>query len=507
MERAVRMRKSNIDLVSIIVPLAGMIGLGLFFFVLPEESGMLLNSIRGFLGDDIGIFYIVFGIFTFAATMFMAFSKYGKIKLGGEGKPAYKPFAWGSMIFTATMGADIIFFSLIEWALYAPEEYVAALGDMQVWAPTFPLFHWGPIAWSIYIVLAVCFGFMLHVRGRTKQRFSQACRPILGDRVDRLPGKIIDLVAIFSILAAAGTTFSLATPLMTAALARVAGITPTVIFTIILLIVIALVYTVAVLTGMKGVSKLSDICIYMFAALLLYFLLFGGETRYILETGISSIGNLVQNFIVLSTWTDPLRESSFPQNWTIFYWSYWMAWSIATPFFLGMISKGRTIRETVIGAYMWGTAGTFCSFIILGNYSMAMQMRHGLDSVGAVIAGYDLSGIIISIVETLPLPTLALILIAVNMILFYSTLFDVVTIVVSKYSYKQIEKDTLPGKKLRIFWAVMFIVFPIALIFSENSMHNLQSVSIIAAFPIGIVITLIILSFFKDAGKYLGERD
>ena len=104
------------------------------------------------------------------------------------------------MIFTSTMAADILFYSLCEWALYANEPYIEELGGIQKWASTYPLFHWGPIVWSLYIVLAVAFGFMLHVRGRNRQKFSEACRPLFRDKVDGIWGKIIDLVAVFALI-------------------------------------------------------------------------------------------------------------------------------------------------------------------------------------------------------------------------------------------------------------------------------------------------------------------
>jgi len=501
------MKKLQIDWTSMIVPLIGVLILGILFMMIPDQSTFVLDGIRNFLGNDIGLYYILMGIFAFGASMYIAFSKYGKIKLGNDtDKPLYSPFAWGSMVFTSTMAADILFYSLIEWALYAGEPRVAGLGDMQVWAPTFPLFHWGPIAWSFYIVLAAAFAFMLHVRKRRKQKFSEACRPLLGAKVDGPIGKVIDLVAIFALIAGTATTFSLATPLLAAALAEVAGISVTFVLTISILILIAIVYTIAVLSGMKGVSKLANASVYIFFALLFYFLFLGGETRYILETGVASIGNLAQNFIVLTTWTDPLRTDSFPQNWTTFYWAYWMAWCVATPFFIGMISKGRTIKSTILGAYFWGLAGTFTSFIILGNYGLAQQMIHGLDSVGAIYAGVDMYYVIIDIVSSLPLPAVALILLAVNMVIFYASTFDALTMVVSRYSYKELTADDMPSKKVRTYWALLFILFPIALIFAENSLYSLQSVAIIAAFPIGIVIVTIVFSFFKDAKGYLEER-
>jgi BCCT family betaine/carnitine transporter len=184
-----------------------------------------------------------------------------------------------------------------------------------------------------------------------------------------------------------------------------------------------------------------------------------------------------------------------------------MAWCVATPFFIGMISKGRTIKNTVIGSYFWGLAGTFTSFIVLGNYGLAQQVKHGLDTAGAIAGGADISSAIIRIFDTLPLPAFGLILLAVTMILFYATTFDALTMVVASYSYKELKADGEPGKKVRAYWAILFIMFPIALLFSENSLNNLQSVAIIAAFPVGIIVILIVAGFFKDASKYLKEND
>jgi len=497
--------KNKIDWFSTIVPLIVVIAMCIVFMLLPGQSALALQAIRGFLGDECGIYYTLLGIGIFSCTVYIAFSKYGAITLGTEKRPAYSSFQWGTMIFTSTMAADILFYSLCEWALYANEPHITELGGIQKWASTYPLFHWGPIAWSFYIVLAVAFGFMLHVRGRDKQKFSEACRPILGNRVDGICGKVIDLIAILALIAGTATTFSLATPLLSASLSRIFGFSNNTALTILILLLIAFVYTLTVWFGMKGISKLASCCAYMFFILLLYFLIAGGEAVYILETGFSALGNMVQNFIVMSTWMDPLRENSFPQNWTVYYWAYWMVWCVATPFFIGKISKGRTIKNTVLGGYAWGLAGTFTSFIILGNYGLSQQMKHGLDISGFIAAGGEYSEAILRIFDTLPLSELGLILLIITMIAFYSTTFDSITMVVSSYSYKRLPIDDEPDKKIRTFWAVMFILFPIALIFAENSMYSLQSVAIIAAFPIGFIVILITVSFFKDAGKYLNS--
>lgn len=497
----------RIDWITTLVPFFGVAALGMLFMLIPDGSKTVLEAIRHFIGDDCGIYYAILGVGVFWLSMWTAFSKYGKVKLGGLEKPQYGNFMWGAMIFTSALAADIMFYSLSEWAMYASDPHVKAMGNMQDWVPTFPLFHWGPIAWCFHIILAVCFGFMLHVRKRERQRFSEACRPLFGDKMDGEWGRFIDIIAILAMLAGIATTFSLATPLLSAAICEVAGVSDSIMLTILLLVVIAVIYTLAVWFGMKGISKMAKWCIYFFFAFLAYVLFLGGETRYILETGFQSIGNLMQNFIGLSTTLDPLRETSFPQNWTLYYWAYWMAWTIGTPFFIGMISKGRTIKNTILGGYGWALAGTFTSFIILGNYGMAQQMKHGLDVVGFVDAGGTYYDAILKILGTLPMPDVAMILLVVTMVMFYATSFDTLTLIASTYSYKRISPDEEPHKLIRTLWAVMFILFPIGLIFAENSMYGLQSVSIIAAFPIGIIIIFMIWSFFKDANLYLSEQN
>lgn len=493
----------DLDWVTTIVPFIFILVLCALFLINPEASGDILSSIRYFLGEEFGSYYILIGLGVFICSLYIAFSRYGAIRLGDMKKPEYSSFKWGAMMFTAGLAADILFYSLCEWILYADESRIAEMGSMQDWASTYPLFHWGPIPWSFYMVLAVAFGFMLHVRKRNKQKYSEACRPVLGKYVDGFWGKIIDLLAVFALLAGTATTFSLATPLLSMAISNVFGLAQSNWMTIIILITICAIYTITVYFGMKGIAKLAASCVYLFFALLIYVLIGGGETRYIIETGITSLGNLTQNFIGLSTWTDALRTSHFAQNWTIFYWAYWMVWCVATPFFIGQISRGRTVRNVITGGYAWGLAGSFTSFIVLGNYGLSQQMRGNLDTAGFIQKGGALPEAILGIFETLPGTKAGLILLVITMIAFYSTTFDALTMVISSYSYKRLEVGREPDKRIRTFWAVLFIVFPIALIFSENSMAGLQSVSIIAAFPIGVVILIIIASFLKDAGNYL----
>ena len=177
---SIRKLLPQLDPTDMLIPLFVVVALCVIFIFSPEESTRVVDAIRGFLGNQLSAFYILIGVGFLVVSLYIAFSKYGDIRLGGaEEKPAYSNFQWGAMIFTGTMAADILYYSFCEWALYAQESRILELGSVQDWASTYPLFHWGPVPWSFYMVLSACFGFMIHVRKRTKQKFSEGCRALL----------------------------------------------------------------------------------------------------------------------------------------------------------------------------------------------------------------------------------------------------------------------------------------------------------------------------------------
>lgn len=497
-------KQGKIDWMITIVPFTLIIGLCMVFIAMPERSKDILSQIRFFLGNSFGSYYIIMGVFFFGISIYLAGSKYGNIILGQQDeKPQYSFFSWGAMMFTCGLAADILFYSFSEWIMYAADPHIAEMGNIQEWAGVYPLFHWSFIPWGFYLVLAVAFGFMLHVRKRNRQKYSEACRPLLGKHTDGFCGRIIDLLAVFALIAGTTTTFSVATPLISAILVSVFRIelSKTVI-NVIILVITCFIYTYSLLHGFRGINRLAKVCIYMFFGILLYVLLFGGSTRYIIESGLTSFGTMIQNFIGLATYTDPLRTSYFPQNWTIYYWAYWMVWCVAAPFFIGRISKGRSIRQLILGGYGFGCGSTMVSFIVLGNYSMDMQMSGKMDYISQYDQTGDLYSIIVEIIKTLPYAPLVLLIVAFTMITFYATSFDSIALTTSCYSYRVLEEGKQPNKAIQLMWCILLILLPITLLFTESPMNNLQSVSIIAAFPIGIVMLLIVISFLKDVSEY-----
>lgn len=495
----------KIDWMITLVPLILVGILSVFFFFFPEQSNAVLSGIRFFFGDTFGTYYLVIGLGIFSVSIYLALSKYGDIVLGDKDeKPKYSFFTWGCMMFTCGLAADILFYSFSEWVMYATNPHIKELGSFKDWAGVFPIFHWSFIPWGFYLVLAVAFGFMLHVKKRNRQRYSEACRALLGKQTEKLPGRLIDLLAVFALLAGTATTFSVATPLMTRIIGSLFHVEMNnKLVTILIIGITCIVYTYSLLHGFKGIGILSKVCIYLFFGLLLYVLLLGGETKYIIEAGFQQIGVTLQNFIGLATYTDPARTSNFPQDWTIYYWAYWMVWCVAAPFFIGNISKGRTIRQTILGGYVFGVGSTIVSFVILGNYSLGLQLQKVADFMADYETNGDLYQMILDVIHTLPGAPFVLVLVLLTMIAFYATSFDSIAYTASCYSYHHLEDGEDPKKSIQLLWCLLLILLPVALVFSESSMSNLQSVSIIAAFPIGIVMVMIVLSFFKDAKEYL----
>jgi len=500
------MKNKSTDISILLFPLCIIAFLAAFILLFPKRAQFIIGELHVIFVNRMGVFYIALGLFVLLCCIFIACSKYGSIKLGSLEKPKYSGFKWGSLIFTATMAADILYWSLIEWGYYylanpTGISYLSMVERQQI-ASTYPLFHWGPIPWAFYILPATAYAYMFFVRKGKRQTLSEACRPVLKGTIDKGLGKAIDIIAIVGLLGGTSTTFALATPLMTNAINTLLGLDADRSITIIVLLLNGLLFTLAVLFGMKAITYLALASVFVFFVLLSY-VFFLGPTRFIIESGISGVGNMIQNFVSMATWTDPLRAtgdgvSGFPQQWTIFYWAYWIAWFVATPFFIAKISEGRTIRQMIGGAFFYGIAGTFTSFIVFGNFGLYQQVTGRVDAA-AMLADIAPSEVILALLQQLPGGgSILLVILVIAMLAFYASTFDAITLVVAGFSHKTLQGDEQPAKKLRAFWAGVFIILPIALIWSESTLTMLQTISIIAAFPLGIIMLMIIFSFLKE---------
>lgn len=504
----------KLDKSVVLIPTILMLVIGILVTIFPTISVKVITDMRNFLGNTLGSYYLMFGLLVLILVFIFAFSKIGKIRVGKKSDKPLSLFTYGTLIFTSTMAADILFYSFHEWTYYYNSETllnqnISTVSDKVLWSSSYSLFHWGFIPWAFYLILAVIYGYMFYNSNRKTQKMSEACRPLLGKYTDKLPGKIINVVAIFGLLCGTSTTFSVATPLMTQLIGKIFNFQPSLWVSVIILLVIAIIYGTAVLTK-NGITYIGKITIFSFSILLALFFITGGP-RFIIESGFQGLGNMLQNFIKMSTWTEPARTTSaFPQDWTVFYWAYWIAWCVATPFFIAKISKGRTIKQILLIGGTSGLLGTFSSFIIFGGFGLNLQSSGQIDVVSMLNNGLTPSQIIIEMLsyKFLFSPVLLIIICAcifITMSLLYASTFDALTDVVSIFSYKQLNENEHPSKKIKLFWVIVFLILPVSLLFLDTTNQLLMSLSIIGAFPLTIIMILIFISFIKEIRSKTNE--
>ena len=182
-----------------------------------------------------------------------------------------------------------------------------------------------------------------------------------------------------------------------------------------------------------------------------------------------------------------------------------MTWAITVPFFIGIISRGRTIKQTILEGYLFAIPGTLFSFFVIPNYAIGKQLTGALDLLKQYADTGEMYDVIGSTISSLPLAPLALFVICLSMIVFCSTSFDSISLTCSYYSYKNLDHDKSPSKVVKQFWATLLILLPIAITFSNANYANIQNIAVIAGFPAAIIIMLVIISSIIDFNKYLKE--
>ncbi len=263
----------------------------------------------------LGAVYLAVGLAVFFFVLYIAFGKYGQVTLGKESdEPEFGTFSWAAMLFCAGIGSSILYWGVIEWVYYyqAPPFHLDPASEEAInYATTYGIFHWGPIAWAIYVLPALPIAYSLYVKKRPILKISLACEPILGKYTTRWPGKLIDVLFIFGLLGGAGTTLGLATPMIAA-----------------------------------GMESLFGIDGEWLTFILLGFVFIVGPTVFIMETTVSSVGLMIKDFFRMATWLEPfggyndVPETSFPQSWTVFYWAWWLVYAPFVGLFIARISKG-----------------------------------------------------------------------------------------------------------------------------------------------------------------------
>jgi len=483
--------------------------LAFYFVANPEGSLSKLNGVFSYMTNELGWAYIWFTLAAFGSALYLIFGKYGNVKLGSEtDTPDFSKFSWIGMIFTASTGSSLLYWGTIEWIYYYQSPpFGTEVGSWQAieWASAYGLFHWGATAWAMYAVVSVAIAYVYHVKKQPILRLSEACRGILGDKVDGPIGKMIDIFFVFGLIGGVTTSMGLGTPMLTAGICKLTGMEHTQTLELIIITLWTLSIGVTVFLGLeKGIKRLSDLNVYLAFGVLGFLLLAGGHTVFILNQTTSAIGLMSQELIRMSFWTDAVGQSMHPQWWTIFYWAWWVVYAPAMGLYIAKISKGRSVKEVVLGSVLWGSLGSWIFFSILGNYSMGLQLAsNNPEAYGGraldVIAIFNNVGVEWAVVETIAAAPLGTILLTAFVILAFISMVTgqtTIAFTLAAVTTKELKADEEPARWNSFGWALILGTISISLLLFD-ALKPLQTTSIVAAFPLMGVLIVVAASFFK----------
>ncbi|PSL45898.1 BCCT family betaine/carnitine transporter [Salsuginibacillus halophilus] len=484
----------------------------------PDFGDEMVTAANTFVTESFGNLYLLIGMVLLVFLLYIAFSRYGRIVLGSkESKPEFNTLTWAGMLFAAGIGSSVLYWGTIEWAFYYQgPPFGAEPGSNEAieWATTYGLFHWGPIAWAIYCLPALPIAYFFYVRRRSVLKVSEACRPILKGYTDGPVGKLVDVLFMIGLLGGAGTTMGLATPLIGEGVSYFTGIEPGMGLYVIVLLGCTAIFAISSYTGLRrGIRHLSNINLWL-SFILLGFILVVGPTLFITDTMVNSVGRLLDNFFQMAMWTEPFKDfanfesTGFPEAWTIFYWAWWLVYAPFVGLFVARISKGRTIREMVLGTLVYGTIGCLLYFGILGNFGLYLELT-GQYSPVDTLNNVGTEAAIIGTVAQMPLSPVFVGIFVVLAIIFLATTFDSGSYILASVCQNYIDDE--PERWNRLFWAVvMALPSMVLLLIGGGTLDTLQTASIVAGFPLIFIMTMLAFSFTKaikeDMPKSFGSK-
>lgn len=473
--------------------------------IFPNQSRAVVVAMNEVVTTNLGATYLTLGLAIFCFVLYIAFGKYGSVTLGRESdRPEFSDFAWASMLFCAGIGSNILYWGVIEWAYYfkAPPQGAEPMSDAALnFATMYGMFHWGPIAWAIYVLPALPIGYLVFVKKQPVFKISQACRPILKGQTDKFIGKLVDILFIFGLIGGTATSLALGVPMISAGLEKLMGVDgSSMVVKSCVLIAITIVFAYSSYQGLKkGIQVLSDVNVWL-SLILLGFVFIVGPTIFMMETTVTSFGNMLKNFFQMATWLEPFggiggrEETNFPQQWTIFYWAWWIVFAPFIGLFIARISKGRTLKEVILGTIVYGTFGCMLFFGIFGNYATYLQITGQFDVI-AFIDTHGTEAAIIEVVNHLPFAPVIIGLFVLSAFLFLVTTFDSASYIVASATQLRVEGE--PIKLNRLFWAFALCLLPFSLMLvgGERALEILQTASIVAGVPLIIIFVIIMISF------------
>jgi BCCT family betaine/carnitine transporter len=460
----------------------------------PVISGMM-SGINNSL--DWAFEFLTIGLFIIL--LWLIFGRYGKVKLGdAQDQPEFSRFSWGGMLFCASMGTSIMFWSVVEPLYYytgPPFGIEVSSKEAADYALSYGLFHWGISAWALYALPAVVMAYSFFVRKDSSLKISSACRGVLGNHADGILGKTIDVLVIWSMIGGLGTSLGLGVPMIAAVIGNIFGIAPSLGLSILIILIWTVIFSASAYLGLyKGIKKLSDWNVYMASGFAIFVILVG-PTLFILSYFTNSMGIMLDNFMRMSLYTDPIYKSGFPQAWTVFYWAWFAATAPFIGIFVARISKGRTIRELLANVLLWGSLGSWLYFAVFGGYAMNLELTGEL-SLTTILNEQGGPAVIVAVLNTLPFAPFVLIFFTILGFIYLATSLDSATYVIAIIATSELKSGEEPARWHRLLWGIVLSAMAIGLTV-VGGLNVIQTSSVLVSVPVLIMYILLTASLIK----------
>lgn len=491
---------SNVFTFSAIV-IGIIVALGAIF---PTQFGGITADISAWISKYFGWYYMIITILMVFFCVFIIFSPIGKLKLGKpQDKPEFNTISWFAMLFSAGMGIGLVFYGAAEPMSHfispptaSPESKAAMTESMR---STF--LHWGFHAWAIYGVVALALAYAQFRKGEPGL-LSKTLRPLLGDKVDGPIGTFIDVLSVFATVVGVAVSLGMGALQINGGLEYLFGVPNNIVIQGIIIVIVTVLFLASAWSGLsKGIQYLSNLNLIL-ASILLIVTLIIGPTILILNMFTSSTGALFDSFLFNGFDIAPLNEqkSAWLNDWTLYYWGWWMSWSPFVGIFIARVSRGRSIREFILGVMLVPTIVSFIWFSVFGVTGIEVGKK--TPEIFKMTTETQLFGVFNELPMGMLLSLVSLALICI----FFITSADSATFVLGmQTTYGSLE----PAGRIKIVWGVAQSLIAFVLLFSggDTGLGALQSAAIISAFPFSFIIIMMIIAFYKDANqerKYLG---
>lgn len=475
---------------------AGII-LTLIFFsgLFTELADSVFSSVQTWISVSFGWFYMLAVSFFLGFVLWLGFSRWGHVRLGDPfERPRFGLLGWFAMLFSAGMGIGLLFWSVAE-PMYHYIDPPTGGESSAAEAMRFTFLHWGLHAWGIYCVAGLAIGYFAY-RQKLPLTIRSAFYPVLGDRIYGPIGHAIDIIAVVGTLLGVATSLGLGVLQINAGLNFLTGVPQNEGVQVAIIAGVTLIATLSVVAGLsRGIQRLSKLNIIL-SILLMIFLWLVGPTRFLTGFIVESTGDYLQNLIALSLWNDAIGQTGWQEAWTVFYWGWWISWAPFVGMFVARVSRGRTIREFVLGVLLAPTLATFVWMGVFGGNALHLEIFGGV-AIGEAVQE-NVSTALFVMLENLPLQLITASVATLIVLTYFVTSSDSGSLVIDMLTAGG---HTEPPTVQRVFWAVTEGVLA-AVLLVAGGLGALQAAAIAAGLPFSVVMLGMCYCLVRGLQKY-----